>query len=125
MLMEISNGFPLRVNRNFPNFADLRDMISLRASFKGNIKLYQMTGQRDLLRISQKGILALRSISNLKVHAKGLVPACHLKFLICYQITPNNISDQIYLMISNYCHIECLQLLYIIRLVVQHSPQQQ
>jgi hypothetical protein len=29
-LREISNGFPLRVNRNLPNFADLRDTISLR-----------------------------------------------------------------------------------------------
>ena len=52
------------------------------------------------------------NLSNLKVRAKGLAPACHLKFLIRYQITPDLISDQIYLIISNYCHIECLQLLY-------------
>ena len=31
--------------------------IYVRASFKGNIKLFQMTGRRDLLRISQNGIL--------------------------------------------------------------------
>ena len=85
------------------------------AWFLGNIKLYQMRGWL-VLRV---GPWFKATLSNSKTRAKAFAPACHLKFLIPYQITPDLIADQIYLMISNYCHKQRLLLLCTIGF--QHS----
>ena len=88
---------------------------ALRAWFLGNIKLYQMRGWL----VFRVGPWFKATLSNSKTRAKAFAPACHLKFLIPYQITPDLIADQIYLMISNYCHKQRLLLLCTIGF--QHS----